>query len=1270
MASLIDIINQNRGEKTTTPEPKPTFASGSISDIIINTVRKTQPTVQPQEPIQPTKTPIGATRSFEEEPDVITGAQRRAEPPSIGATRSFEPEVLPEQVPIPQLDKDPKIAAIESRFYSIKDPAARAEELRSLPMDKGVDLIGKLPENEQVPIKEELQKLANEDRKRNAFAEGILFSTPIPTFFPKETKEEMAKVAESAPLLSTAGQIAGTVGQAMIGSQLVGGLLAKTPIGKSKLLTDALTRFTVAGGIAAEQNIGRKDIKEAIGDVVQQSGGGLISLIPELVAPPGVAQIIAQPLGDLIYDVAIGAYRGQDITSKDWWKSEIISLATSMGFAIKDVTSGETFKIDQQTKIDEITKLFKSDKPLEIVPKGETNVPEVQAKTEAEITPAQPPEAPPAPAAAHKPIEVMETEARQAVVPGEQTVTEPSTEGAAPAKPTEYIVEEMSMGEMIKEARRLNLPFTLDANGNVRGDFKRFKKALALAIDFDRIKKAPAKPEPSIQEKITSMEAQPNPLTMGGIAAGQELPKYAGNINLERINADYGPKRVILETSADYAGKIDEERRGQITHEATRELADNLGMTEKDLLKRKKGQAFNAEQALASRDLLNSSANRILELKNGLAEKRKAGTLTDEDLANFSLEMKKHAAIQAEVAGITAEAGRALSSFNIMSEAKAKAKSVEELLKVAGGKDINTDILDKLIKIDPENVPAINKFIRKSVFAKTKDAIYEVWINSILSAPSTHIVNITSNTATGLYRTLVEKPIAAGIEKILAPLQKRPAERFFREIPDELYGFGKGLGEAVATMKETFGSDVQQAGTKIESQQYTIPGKAGKIIRTPTKALSAADEFFKTVIYRGTLNSLAHRKARIEGKKGADVETRVQEILKEPPEYMMKKAREEADYRTYTNPLGKVMTSLMKARNAMPGAKYIIPFIKTPTNIAKFALERTPIIGQGIAAHKIATGEVKGAEISDELAKSTIGTLLAIATISLAKQGIITGAGSQNKKNREALYRTGWLPYSVKYGDKYYSFSRMEPIASVVGMAADFAELKLDKDADLKKDVVVDLASKISASFGKNILSKTFMSGLSNFINAITDYERYGERTISQLAGSLIPNIIASGARATDDELKRITNLGETIKSRIPYLSKSVPGKRDIWGNKIKKASTGLEAFLSPVTVNKESKDRLDKELIRVGAGIGAPSPSITLNKEKIELDPVIYDKYTEVVGKISRRYIENLLSSDEYRSSNDEEKKALIESSFRKARSLVREKYAAMQLRKDNAKK
>lgn len=426
MASLIDIINQNRGEKTTTPEPKPTFASGSISDIIINTVRKTQPTVQPQEPIQPTKTPIGATRSFEEEPDVITGAQRRAEPPSIGATRSFEPEVLPEQVPIPQLDKDPKIAAIESRFYSIKDPAARAEELRSLPMDKGVDLIGKLPENEQVPIKEELQKLANEDRKRNAFAEGILFSTPIPTFFPKETKEEMAKVAESAPLLSTAGQIAGTVGQAMIGSQLVGGLLAKTPIGKSKLLTDALTRFTVAGGIAAEQNIGRKDIKEAIGDVVQQSGGGLISLIPELVAPPGVAQLIAQPLADLIYDVGAGAYRRQDITSKDWWKSELISLATSMGFAIKDVTSGKTFEIDQQTKIDELTKLFKSDK-LEIVPKGETNVPEMQTKTEAEITPAQPTEAPPAPAAAPKPIEVMETEARQAVEGLSPEVAAPAT---------------------------------------------------------------------------------------------------------------------------------------------------------------------------------------------------------------------------------------------------------------------------------------------------------------------------------------------------------------------------------------------------------------------------------------------------------------------------------------------------------------------------------------------------------------------------------------------------------------------------------------------------------------------------------------------------------------------------------------------------------------------------------------------------------------------------------------------------------------------------
>jgi hypothetical protein len=292
----------------------------------------------------------------------------------IGATRSFEPsetiekpEQKPEpgQIPIPQLSAEPQIKAIESRFYSIQDSRAKALELKSLPLDTSINLINKLPDDQKTAVNGELEKLLKEDKEANAFAMGILQSTLAPTFFPKETKREIEKTQQAAPIRFGVGQFAGTASQALIGAGALSKLLGKTIISKSPLLTNAITRLTTAGAIAAEQNIGRKEIGEAIGDVAQQSGGGLVSIIPEIVVPAGPLQLIAQPLGDLVYDIVSGKIRGQDVGSKRWWKNEIITLASSAGFAIRDVASGKTFEVQQQAQRNELKKLLNSGKTKE-----------------------------------------------------------------------------------------------------------------------------------------------------------------------------------------------------------------------------------------------------------------------------------------------------------------------------------------------------------------------------------------------------------------------------------------------------------------------------------------------------------------------------------------------------------------------------------------------------------------------------------------------------------------------------------------------------------------------------------------------------------------------------------------------------------------------------------------------------------------------------------------------------------------------------------------
>ena len=1216
-------------------------------------------------------------------------------------------EQVPERIPIDiaKLSEDPDIAKLERNFYDAPDPRSKALSLKSFPSDKGKLLFGSLPEDEQKQVGQELNKLVKEDRKANAFAIGILESTPVPAFLPEESIAEIQKIKEAAPLTAAAGQITGTIAQAIVGGHAIGGVLSKFgPVAKSPLLKTALTRILTSGAIAAEQNIGRKELGEAMQDVAQQGGGGLISIVPEVLAPPGVAQVIAQPLTDLIYDVGTGALRGQNIGTKEWWVNEIVSLASSAGFAVKDATSGKVFTTEQAAQREELNNLFKKNKNAKVeiiesgvpvgrsfgVVEGESQLrnkitSDIEAQQEKDLLELE------------KELKPNQKRRRKSVEEGMYLKTEDEIlfdkiREKYKVKPTKaQVVKDFNVSREKAGWAINNIDFedvgvtyakgygegtetTSEKIGTSGGSQEKVGTDLGGSQERARVRddaeqrveaKVPEEVRPeSVEEKIQGMEKQPSPLTMGGLSAEQELPKYAGNINLNRIDAGADPKKVILETSADYEGKIDEARRGVITHEATRKLADDLGMTERELLRRRKGKAFNAEEALAARDLLNASANRVVELKDQLAVKRKDGKLTDEDLANFSLEIKKHAAIQAEVAGITAEAGRALGAFRIMSEAKQKAKSVEGLLNIAGGKEINEEILDKLIKIDPENTAATNKFIKKSVFAKTTDAIYEYWINAILSAPTTHVTNTVSNLATGAYRTLIEKPISAAIDLGISRAQNRPVERFFGEMPAELYGFGKGLGEAWASFKDTWKTGIPSGSTKIEGvkDRGVIPGKAGKVIRTPTRLLAASDEFFKTVIYRGTMQSLAYRQAKSEGLKGAELNGRVDEILKNPTDDMMSKARSEAEYRTFTNPLGKTGKSIMKLRTDTPGLKYIIPFIKTPTNIAKFALKRMPGFSQAILAKKLKSGELKDAEISDEIAKGTAGTALAMLTVMLAKNGMITGGGPKEKNKRDELYRTGWMPYSIKIGDRYYSYNRLEPIASVVGTAADFATMDIDK---MNEEQLTDIATKLSYSFGKNITSKTFMQGISDLIDVVSDPGKYGKQFIDRRTGSLIPNIVAATARATDDELKEIENINETIMSRIPGLSHEVMSRRDIWGRPIKKSATGIEAFLSPVQVSKESDDPIDKEMLRVNAEIGLPSDRIRYKGETIKLDSDIYDKYLISVGKYARQKVELLINSARYKRLSDEDKKDSINSIFKKSRAIYRKSALRSQLLK-----
>lgn len=624
--------------------------------------------------------------------------------------------------------------------------------------------------------------------------------------------------------------------------------------------------------------------------------------------------------------------------------------------------------------------------------------------------------------------------------------------------------------------------------------------------------------------------------------------------------------------------------------------------------------------------------------------------------------------------------GRALSSLrNKFGEGEAVKSYMQAIIEQAkregqykGEKVLPKEVVDQIVSMmeDPDfNPSAIIPFTKTPTLW---DKAYFCWLNGLVSAPSTHIVNLTS---TGIMSTL-ELPVRAVAEGTAwfgskAGSHVGPAALARGEFVAEMIGRARGTMEAAKSMGKAVPSGLEYFGgmaSKYEQGIHPIKGWKGKVVGLPTEALAREDMLFKSTAYYGELSALAYRKAIGEGLKPLSKEAfaRMEEHFQRPTVDMVKAASDRALDVTFNSPVPKgIIKQLMAVRQqptlAGKAAGIIFPFIRTPWNIAFKGIEYSPVNFGRILARQMGwmgEGKLTPAEYHMTMARAMVGTGIQLAVYQLAKQGLITGSGPTEKNKREALYRTGWQPYSVKIGDKYVSYFRLEPFGTILGLAADFTELTQDMDED-KKNYVFD---KIAMSIGRNLSSKTFLQGISNVVNVITDPTRYGENWIEQLAGSAVP---ATGAmnwasRTIDPNLREVHGILDAIKYRIPGVSKTLPARQDIWGEEIKKEGItkgiggDIWRAVSPVQVSTAKENEVETELSRLGYFPGKPSKNV--GKEK--LTPKQYYDLIKNSGPQAKQSILDKIRSPEYQNLSDSQKRNKLESIISETRTVAREPY------------
>lgn len=718
-----------------------------------------------------------------------------------------------------------------------------------------------------------------------------------------------------------------------------------------------------------------------------------------------------------------------------------------------------------------------------------------------------------------------------------------------------------------------------------------------------------------------------------------------GNVRVDKLDTpqDIGQ---ALKIADGVGGGFDAARRGQISHEETKALAQNLGMTADDLLARRNGQAFNAEEAYAARAILGKSASELVNMARRI--QRAGAEPGSEMLATFRKALVRHTAIQEQIAGATAEAGRALSAFRMAADSRdIPGRVLDELVIAGGGSKRLKEAAD--IILDLEADPArLNNFIDKASKPRFRDKLVELWINSLLSGPQTHVVNMLSNTLTSVAQ-IPEHAAAAGIGAARRVVNRDAVDRVtFGEVGSRAVGMLQGAKEGAREFARALRTgEASDFVSKVEDQgQKAISGLKGEVIRIPTRLLTAEDELFKGMARRMELTGLAMRQAQGEGLKGDALRTRSAELIANPTDDMMQSALDYGRYVTFQSPLGDIAGGVSRMTQSHPVLKLVLPFVRTPTNLFKFAAERSPAapLLKEWRRDFAAGGAKRDLAVARAMVGSGFGAMFAEAAV----QGHITGSPPSDQNRYRQLQATGWQPYSVKIGDTYYSYKRLDPFALTIGAAADMATLG-DGMTDAERE---EGAGLIVASILGNLSNKTWMSGVSDLMEALSDPERSGGTFVKRLAGSLtVPTGVSQLARWLDPTMREAPDTQSYIQSRIPGLSDNLLPKRDIWGAPIVSQGGLGPDILSPIWTSKQTDDPVLDALLADNLKLGKLSRKVGGRK----LSDVEYDQYQSVAGPLMHDQIAELLTSPEWGSLDQEGRQDELDKTAKATRAIAR---------------
>jgi hypothetical protein len=265
---------------------------------------------------------------------------------------------------------------------------------------------------------------------------------------------------------------------------------------------------------------------------------------------------------------------------------------------------------------------------------------------------------------------------------------------------------------------------------------------------------------------------------------------------------------------------------------------------------------------------------------------------------------------------------------------------------------------------------------------------------------------------------------------------------------------------------------------------------------------------------------------------------------------------------------------------------------------------------------------------------SAILTTFAAASV----EGRITGSGPTRKADREALMRTGWQPYSIKVGDKWYSYSGLEPVSAFLAIAADYAEYAQREDDDSLINEVFVGGTMAFAEYMKELPMLQGVAEVAGLLglgrNETDSDDKRVLDTISKIGGGFAIGGSPAGAyssmvaaierlydpttqdvRASPDLPMGVRGFVEAFnryRSRIPAFNDSLPNQLNLWGDERRSGQGKMYEMVLPTRVSPEQFSEVDDILVRMGSPIGMPERKV----QGVEMNAEQYNRLLTIYGK------------------------------------------------------